>query len=88
MIFRKNNHKKHRNSTALSNYAWKLKDNNTDFKIDWEILSRTKNKFNTRNGCMLCNIEKMEIAKLSNLEALNKRTELQSGCVHYRNTFL
>ncbi len=81
------NHKKHKNSTALSNYIWKLKDNNIDYKINWEILARTKSKYNIRNGCKLCNIEKLEIAKLNNSEALNKRHELQSGCVHYRNMF-
>ena len=81
-------HRDKRNVTVLANYIWKLKDNNTDFTLKWEILSRTKNKYNERNGCKLCNMEKIEISNLNSNESLNARTELQSGCIHYRNMFL
>ena len=52
-----------RHTTELANYIWNLKDNNTDFKIEWEILNRTKSKFNTKFGCRLCNLEKIQINK-------------------------
>ena len=49
-----------------------------DFNIKWEILARTKNKFNLKNDCTLCNIGKQnEIAKLNQNETnLNKRNEI------------
>ena len=76
-----------RNATALSDHIWKLKENNNKYKITWEILARTKIKYNSQNGCKLCNMEKAEIAKLDS-RGLNKRDELQSGCPHYKNMFL
>ena len=45
--------KKNSDATTLSQYIWKLKNNNVNFKIKWEILSRTKNKYNLKNGCKL-----------------------------------
>ena len=51
-------HEKHSNSTTLSQHSWELKNNNINIKIQWEILSRTKNKYNLKNGCKLCNAEK------------------------------
>ena len=59
-----------------------------DFKINWEILTRTKNKYNLKNGCTLCNLEKIEILNSKKSESLNKRNELQSGCLHYRKHFI
>ena len=82
------NHKKQENVTVLANYIWKLKNNKTDYTLKWEILARSRNKFNLKDGCQLCNLEKIEIAKLDFNSALNRRDELQSGCVHYRNMFL
>ena len=52
------------------------------------ILSRTKNKYNLKNGCKLCNAEKIEILNVKKSESLNKRNELQTGCLHYRNQFI
>ena len=54
----------------------------------WEILSRTKNKYNLKNGCKLCNAEKIEILYVKKSELLNKGNELQTGCLHYRNQFI
>ena len=81
-------HEKNSNATTLSQYIWKLKNNNVNFKIKWEILSRTKNKYNLKNGCKLCNAEKIEILNVKKSESLNKRNELQTGCIHYRKQFI
>ena len=81
-------HEKHSNSTTLSQFIWKLKNNNIDFKINWEILARTKNKYSLKNGCTLCNLEKIEILNSKKSESLKKRNELQSGCLHYRKNFI
>ena len=52
------------------------------------ILSRTKNKYNLKNGCKLYNAEKIEILNVIKSESVNKRNELQTGCLHYRNQFI
>ena len=76
-----------RHATELSNYIWNLKDNKTDFKIKWEILNRTKSKFNTKYGCKLCNLEKIEIDKSDKNITLNKKSERQNICIHYQKQF-
>ena len=80
-------HEKHKN-TQLYQYSWKLKNNEVNFKIQWEILTRTKNKYSLKNGCKLCNAEKIETLKVKKSESLNKRNELQTGCIHYRKQFI
>ena len=76
-----------RHTTELANYIWNLKDNNTDYKIKWEILNRTKLKFNTKFGCKLCNLEKIEIEKSDKNVTLNKKSERQNICIHYQKYF-
>ena len=76
-----------RHTTELANYIWNLKDNNTDFKIKWEILNRTKSKFNTKFGCRLCNLEKIQINKTDKTKTLNKKSERQNICIHYQKFF-
>ena len=81
------NNSKYRLKTTLSQYIWDLKDKNKDFSINWEILTQTKNKFNLKHGCTLCNMEKCKISKLNSNIALNKRTELFSKCNHFNNSY-
>ena len=76
-----------RHTTELSNYIWNLKDNKTDFKIKWEILNRTRSKFNTKYGCKLCNLEKIEIDKSDKNITLNKKSKRQNICIHYQKHF-
>ena len=40
------NSSKYRLKTTLSKCIWELKDKNEDFSISWEVLARTKIKFN------------------------------------------
>ena len=49
--------------------------------------STNKNKFDLKNGCTLCNMEKNEIAKLNQEIALNKRNELFGSCCHFTNCY-
>ena len=81
------NYSKYRLKTTLSKYIWELKDKNEDFSINWEILARTKNKFNLKHGCTLCNMEKHEISKLNPNLALSKRNELFSKCKHFSSFY-
>ena len=62
-----------RHTTKLANYIWDLKDNNTDFKIEWEILNWIRSKFNTQLGCRLCHLEKIQIDKTDKTKSLNKK---------------
>ena len=73
-----------RHLTELSNYIWNLKDNKKDFKIKWKILNRTRQKFYTKYGCKLCNLEKKEINKSNKNITLNKKSERQNICIHYQ----
>ena len=66
-----------RTTTTLSDHIWKLKKNNTDFNIKWEIIKNVKPYAPGEKICKLC------ISKPS----LNKRTEIFGHCVH-RKQFL
>ena len=50
-----------------------------------EILNRTKSKFNTKFGCRLCNLEKIQIDKTDKTKSLNKKSERQNICIQYQN---
>ena len=78
---------KYKNSTELSKHIWQLKDNNIDYNIDWEILTKSKSTANCSSRCNLCLNEKFEILKANKLTCLNKRNEIISTCRHI-NKFL
>ena len=46
-------HRKNKDSTRLSSHIWKLKDNKTDFKINWEIVKKVGK---IRNGDKICRV--------------------------------
>ena len=83
-------HKKSVNDTELSKlskYLWKLKEENADYNLLWNIEAyASPYKCGTRQ-CDLCLTEKMIIARSDPKKLLNKRTELVSKCRH-RNKFL
>ena len=54
-------HRKYTNSTELSKYIWKLRDNNQDFNIKWTIISRARPYNNISKLCDLCLTEKLMI---------------------------
>jgi hypothetical protein len=76
-----------RNTTALAKYIWEMKDSGTDYNLQWEILRKTRRKYDSRNGCELCVLEKIEIANAAKGSSLNRRNELQSKCPHYKRLF-
>ena len=76
------NNKQKRYSTELSNYLWQLKDKDKNYKLNWEILCRTKTKPNNNKTCKLCSLEKYEIEKTEKSMSLNKRQERQQPCLH------
>ena len=82
------NKKGDKNKTELAKYVWELKDNGIKFELTWEILHKAGRKYNSKHGCNLCNLEKIEILKADKNVSLNKRKELQTKCPHYRKMFL
>ena len=73
--------------TTLSAYYWQEKDKGFDPKITWSIVKEVHGKFNRKNGCPLCNRERLEISRIDKNKILNKRNELKSNCPHHRNNF-
>ena len=51
------------------------------------MLNRTKSKFNTKFGCRLCNLKKIEIDKSDKNITLNKKSERQNICIDYLKYF-
>ena len=70
------------NSTTLSMHLWKLKDENTDFTIKWNIIDRASEFNPTTRKCRLCDKEKYYIIFEPDGANLNLRSELFSTCRH------
>ena len=82
-------HKKAKDSTKLSSYIQKEKFDESKIhkNIKWEILHEIKQK-KPGKICILCNIERLEIALADSKTSLNSRTELVSKCRHFTNFYL
>ena len=70
------------NSRELSKHIWTLKDNNTNFIINWSILATAPAYSNKNKRCHLCLTEKLYLVRAKKPSLLNKRTELISKCCH------
>lgn len=81
-------HRKYTNSTELSKYIWKLRDNNQDFNIKWTIIRRARPYNNISKRCDLCLTEKLMIITANPDRILNKRSELISKCRHENKFYL
>ena len=68
--------------TGLSEYIWKLKNDNTPFKISWKILSKCAPFNPTTRSCPLCLREKFFIMFRPEGATLNHRSEIFSTCRH------
>ena len=73
-------HKRYANDTELSKYVWELKDRDTNYSIDWEVIKQSNTYRRSSGLCNLCMDEKLEILRSTN--KINKRTELISTCRH------
>ena len=82
------NRKKFSNSTELSKHIWTLKDNNTNFTINWSILATAPAYSNKSKRCHLCLTEKLYLVRAKKPSLLNKRTELISKCRHVNKFYL
>ena len=52
------------------------------------MLNRTSSKFNTKFGCKLCNLEKIEIDISDKNITLNKKSENKTYASTIKNTFI
>ena len=75
------------NGTELSKYIWKLKRNNTNYNIKWEILHHIGHIRKPQRICRTCSYEKMEIANADGETSLNKRNELICSCIHFKKLY-
>ena len=75
-------HKEYVNSTELSKYIWKLKDEGETPSITWNIMSVVNCR--PRGGvCRLCLTEKLWLLKhFNDVNLLNKKSEFISKCRH------
>ena len=78
----------HDNPTALSTYFWNEKKNKGNKpEIKWSVVTEIRGRYSQKNGCPLCNRERLEIAQSDKKKLLNKRNELKSNCPHHRKNF-
>ena len=73
-----------KNSTSLSNFIWKLQDDNKTFQIEWDILEHSRAYKKGDRFCHLCVSEKEWIAKLDPTTRINSSDEYVSKCPHRR----
>ena len=76
------------NSMELSKHIWTLKDNNTNFTINWSILATAPAYSNKSKRCHLCLTEKLYLIRGKKPSLLNKRSELISKCRHENKFYL
>ena len=68
--------------TTLSTHIWKLKDENKNFNINWEVVAKAP-PFNPSNKkCRLCLTEKYHITFTPEGATLNSRNEMFATCRH------
>ena len=80
------NYNQYVNSTELSKLIHKLKRENTDYELSWKILLKENKPRPGKSTCRLCLKEALLILH-SNMNCINKRSELMGTCRH-RNKFL
>jgi len=80
--------RKYTNSTELSKYIWKLKDDKKNYVINWSIITSASSYNNMSKRCNLCLAEKLSIIKANKASLFNKRSELISKCRHENKYYL
>ena len=80
-------YKTKRNTTELSKFYWKLRDEGKTPDIKGNIVTQINSGFSLRNGCTLCNTERYEIARAERDKLLNTRNERKRVCPHYAKKF-
>ena len=68
--------------SRLVSHVWELKDNGTDYTVNWKLLERAPAFNPITKKCRLCLKEKYFIMYRSNSSSLNKRSEVFNTCRH------
>ena len=68
-------HRKYRKKTNLSKLIWHLKENETEFDLDWSISTRSSHYEGDSRRCGLSLSEKATIIRSEPNRLLNKRTK-------------
>ena len=68
--------------SELSKHLWRLKDQNTSYKISWKVIDRAPIFSPLSRVCGLCTLEKFYILFRPDLGSLNKHHEVYKACKH------
>ena len=79
-------HEKNQSETELSNELWSIKNNSYTPNIVWEKLHKHQPYNPNTKRCSLCFNERLEIARYTGHNLLNKLSEIIHKCRH-RNKF-
>ena len=82
------NNRNSEHSSTLSSHIWRLKDNNDNYDIKWNIVGRASEFNPVTKKCRLCIKEKYHIIFQPEGAALNERSELYSTCRHRKKLLL
>ena len=78
----KKNELKHRNATMLSKHIWELKDQNVNYSLKFKQIDRAQ-AYNPVSGiCRLCLKEKYHIMFNPDGNAVNRKSEFYTICMH------
>ena len=80
-------HRDSQQSTTLSKFIWKARDEGEEPKITWSLLHKIRTPRGPQRICTTCNLERMEIAAADRRQSLNKRSELTGKCVHFKSFY-
>ena len=73
---------------TLKDLVWKLKDEQVDFTLKWEILKQSKSYKPGDSFCLLCMEEKLYIMdNAKNSKSINKDLMINEKCLH-KNKFV
>ena len=79
------NNETYKKETKLSTYIWDLKENEEEYKIEWEIIAKCNPYKCGTNKCNICSTEKLLIMEYNNIPSinlLNMRNEILNKCRH------
>ena len=76
------NNKRYVNDSELSKEVWKLKASTANYSIKWRIINQYPTYNQSSMRCSLCQNEKLTILENTNVNLLNKRSEIISKCRH------
>jgi hypothetical protein len=80
-------HRGSQQSTTLSRFVWKARDEGEDPTITWSLVHSIPTPGGPQRICTTCNLERMAIATADHRRSLNKRSELTGKCVHFRSFY-